>query len=239
MWVNPQFWSHYFETIFAKQIATLCDSIVNRVLPTFANIEEEAKKFAEQEYERLGSLPALGDYVDMGDIAESARDAGIDYYQLMSGVRQGLINIATAGLYHLFEQQLLFFHRRQVLHPSEENDIRWLKIKELKTRLAGGGVDIVKLPSWPKTDELRLVANTVKHGEGESAEQLRKIRQDFFVHPFLREHSLFAKSPRHPIYMPMSGEDIFVEINDFQAYKNAVLSFWEEFSELILAKGTK
>ncbi len=236
MWFDPLFWSRYFKDPFSKQITAFCDSIIDRVLPAFDNIDEEAEKVAEQEYTRIGNLSA-NEYVDIEKIAESAQDAGIEYHELLSRAKQGLMNIATAGLYHLFEQQLLFFYRRQVLHTSQENDTKLFKLKELKTRLASGGIDIEKLPSWPKINELRLVANTVKHGEGDSAEQLRDIRQDLFIHPSLRSNDFLANNPHYTIYMPMSGEDIFVEVNDFQKYKDAVLGFWEEFSTLILAKG--
>jgi hypothetical protein len=236
MWLDPQFWSREFKRIFSKQISALCDSVVNRVLPAFDHIDEEAEKVAEQEYERLGSLPA-DEYWDTSYDAETAENAATAYYMLMSGVRQSLINIATTGLYHLFEQQLLFFHRQQVLHLSEKNNKKLINLKELRIRLADGGIDIETLPSWPKIDELRLVANTVKHGEGESAKQLRAIRQDLFVHPSLRDHSFFANSSGYT-YMPLSGEDLFVEISDFQEYRNAILSFWDEFSAIILAKGT-
>jgi hypothetical protein len=51
------------------------------------------------------------------------------------------------------------------------------------------GLDLSSLPSWPVIDELRLVANVVKHGEGDSAEKLRETRPELFVYPSLRDHT--------------------------------------------------
>ena len=38
----------------------------------------------------------------------------------MSGVRQGVLNVLAVGLYHLFEQQQLFFLRRGLLSRAED-----------------------------------------------------------------------------------------------------------------------
>ena len=47
-------------------------------------------------------------------------------------------------------------------------------------------VDLTQFPSWPVIEELRLVANTAKHAEGQSADQLRRIRPEIFHSPIIR-----------------------------------------------------
>lgn len=80
IWLDGNFWSHYFDEIFIPRINAFCEVIINRVLPTFANIEREAEQVAQAEYERLGSLRAVDDsYVDLADIAEEAEEASIVY----------------------------------------------------------------------------------------------------------------------------------------------------------------
>lgn len=238
MWLDPRFWTHHFENVFTKQITVFCDSILDRVLSSFDDIDIEAEKMAEQEYERLGNLPANDEFVDMGVIAEAAHDVGLEYFELMTDTRQALLNISTVGLHHLFEQQLLLFYRRQVLHPTEENDVKLLDLRKMQMHLAEAGIQIDSLPSWSKIKELRLVANTIKHGDGNSAATLHKLRQDLFIHPSLRDDNFYASlAPR--VYLPSGGEDLFVQADDFRAYKQAILNFWNEFSELILKKGAK
>ena len=60
---------------------------LEKVVPAFEGIAEDAERAAEAEYERLGSMP-YDDQIDMSDVAEMAKDHGITVYKTMSGVRQ-------------------------------------------------------------------------------------------------------------------------------------------------------
>jgi hypothetical protein len=185
-------------------------------------------------------MPADDDNIwDMNEIAENAHEAGLDYYQAITNVHQGIINLSVAALYHLFEQQLLLFHRRQVLHPSEENNISLIKLDEYKKRLSDGGLNLENLSSWPQVDELRLVANSVKHAEGKSTERLSKLRPDLFENPILKDEALnwLASSPN--VYMPLGGEDVYLTIIDLDLYRSALLSFWDEFGDAICEQSDK
>jgi hypothetical protein len=234
VWLDGHFWSRHFRQGFIPQVNAFCDAVINRVLPTFAGIAKEADDVAQAEYQRVGSLSATeSEILDMADIAERAQEAGLVYYEALEGVRQSLTNLAAAALYHMFEQQLLLFHRKQVLHPSEEDNISKIKIGELKKRLLDGGLDIESLESWPKVDELRLVANCVKHAEGVSSEKLGKLRSDLFVHPASRDEDLARLSSSARVYLPLAGQDVYVTVDDFEAYRSAVVLFWEEFGNAI------
>jgi len=164
--LNYQFWGQYFRNVFAAETDTLVEALETRLLPAFTDVEQEAEQKAEEEWQTLCSLPATED-ADLFDAAEQASEAGVRYYQLMIGVQQGLINLFAVALYHLYEQQLMFFHRKEVLHPVEESNPKLLCLKELMKRLLTEYcIDITEFPSWPSIQELRLLANTVKHGDG-------------------------------------------------------------------------
>ena len=232
VWLDPAFWSGHFERVFVPQIVALCDAVICRVLPSFGQVDSEAESVAEEEYNRLGSL--LGDEdADMADAADRAQEAGLAYYEAMTAVEQTVLNVTVVALHHLFEQQLLSFHRRQVLHRAEEDDANLINLHEMRTRLKSGGVHIETLPSWPKVDELRVVANAVKHAEGDSAERLRMLRPDLLVHPVLRDEDSLGRHYPHSIYLPLGGEDIYITVNDIQDYKSAVTAFWHEFGSAI------
>jgi hypothetical protein len=51
------------------------------------------------------------------------------------GIMQGVINMFTAGLYHLFEQQLLCIHRTALLRPCEQKTLKLLNTMEARRRL--------------------------------------------------------------------------------------------------------
>jgi len=212
--------------------------VLGRVLATFDDLDKEAEAVADQEWDRLMSLPGCEDGPDPGELAEQATERGLEYYQTLQGIRQGLLNVAAVWLYHLYEQQWHFFHRKEVLYPAEERCKELDKWRVFKNRLAEARVYVEKLPSWTKVDELRLAANTVKHGEGPSAEDLRNLRPDLFVPPWERDgtegDSLWA-FPLPP-EMPLAGEDMYVSAGDLGQYFSALLSFWREFGEAIRDK---
>ena len=230
---NIGFWERFIRTKFIKEIELFYESIEGRLLPTFDSIEKEAEEHSQTEWDRLCSSCFSPD-IDPGDLAETAEEAGIDYYKMLSGIKQTILNVAATAFYHLYEQQVIFFLRREVLHPALENDPQLMKVTVFRDLLLSKDVDVSAFAAWNKIEELRVVSNAIKHAEGASATALRKIRPDLFVHPMMRrQHEIeFMHSQFHEVYMPMAGDDIFVIQNDLIEYKNALVSFW---NELILA----
>lgn len=82
MILNQRFWSRQFNRVFTPQIRALVATLSNRLLPAFDNIEAEANQKADEEYERLGSLPARED-IDMADLAEKAFETGRYWGQVL------------------------------------------------------------------------------------------------------------------------------------------------------------
>src|SRR5437667_100798 len=85
-----------------------------KVIPAFGDISEEANEIEQQAFEQMGQS-VDPEWYDPGDFAETAQDAGISFYITAGGMKQGVINLFAAGLYHLFEQWFLKFHRRELL----------------------------------------------------------------------------------------------------------------------------
>ena len=226
---NIGFWEQYIRNQFIKQIELLNESIQNRLIPTFNTIEKEAEEISEKEWDRLCSSCYSPD-IDPADLAEKAQEAGIDYYMTLSGIKQTLLNITATALYHLFEQQIIFFLRREVLHPSQENDTELMKVSVFREQLLKKGIDIYSFRSWDKIKELRVVSNSIKHAEGTSASELRKMRPDMFKHPMLRiqPEMELMHSAIYRVYMPMAGDDIFILQDDLSEYKNVLVTFWNE-----------
>jgi len=224
---NVTFWEQFIRNQFIHQATMFVENLETRILPTFNNIENEAKKVEEQEWDRLCSSCASPD-IDPADLAEKAHDAGLNYYTMVSGVKQTLLNVSATSLYHLFEQQLLFFLRREILHPSEEHNIDLIKISVFKERCLQHNIDVEKFSSWQTIDEMRLVANTVKHAEGKSSIDLRKIRPDLFTNLTLEKYGPKLGSNFRRLYMPLAGEDLYLSIRDLKKYGEVIARFWDE-----------
>jgi hypothetical protein len=94
--------------------------------------------------------------------------------------------------------------------------------------MMAGGIDVTMFSSWAKVEELRLVANTVKHAEGDSAQKLYNLRPDLFQHPRITEIGLSFGQNAPRVFLPLAGEDLYVSIADVGQYRDALLGFWSE-----------
>jgi len=150
---------------------------------------------------------------------------------MMSGLRQGLQNMSAAALYHLYEQQVMLFHRREVLDLGEENDAALFKHSVFRERLLRYGIDVKTFASWPLIEELRLVANTVKHAEGDSAADLHSRRPELFIAPQVADLPFLGSKAVARVFQPVMGEDLYVSVDDIRRYANAVEQFWSELSD--------
>ena len=88
-------------------------------------------------------------------------------------------------------------------------------------------LDPKALPDWKTIDEMRLVANTVKHAEGKSAEELREIRPESFQHPDTKHMWLNDSSQvTLPVRMPLAGDDLYVTEELCFRYSQAANQFF-------------
>lgn len=106
---NNLYWSYYIRREFIPLIDAFSDCLKKRVLPSFENLSREADQMANEAWDRLGGHAT--EDTDPADLADSAFEKGLEFYQTMTEMTQGIRNLFAVGLYHLFEQQFLFFHR--------------------------------------------------------------------------------------------------------------------------------
>lgn len=227
MALNHAFWLPVFQDQFIPQLTAIIEVLEDRILSGFKNIEKEAEDLSNDRWEEFMSSPGSGDE-DPSEFAEIAEHAGVSHYILLSGIRQGILNLFSVFLYHMFEQQILLFHRKEVLSPQEENNVKLFNFKEFKKRLKEKGIDIQKFSSWSKVYELSLVANAVKHAEGPSAQKLKSQRPDLFKNPDLLDLGLSFTISNTAIFLPLSGVDIYVSLEEVQVFKNALHDFYRE-----------
>jgi hypothetical protein len=221
---------------FIQTIDYYAKSLHEKVLPSFSDIAEEADRVEKETANQLSSF-------DPADIAEHVIDAGVDFTLMAHGVVQGIINMFTAGLYHLFEQQLLWLYRqellwewfRQVPPVNLLNKDLLTVVQAQKRLLQDYKIDLTVFTSWSTLEELRLVANVVKHADGRSCDDLKQRRLDLFIHPTMKDETLLDDSilRRRPVYQPLSGEDIYISPEEFTRYVEATKKFWQEFAEAV------
>jgi hypothetical protein len=232
---NGLFWQNQFEIEFIPANERIASTFLNRLLPSFNSIDEEAEKYAKKIYNEFCSRADPEGDADPSIFAENAHEAGINYFSSMIEFKQGLCNVAVVMLYHCFEQHLMLFHRKELLSPQEENEKNLLCLLEIKKRLQKHGIDIEKFPIWNKIEELRCLVNTIKHGQGVSSAKLFKKRPDLFQSPSIKELcGIFESKPSHSVFTPLLGDDIYVQKGDIVAYANTITEFWKELGKKII-----
>jgi hypothetical protein len=168
---NHRYWRPVFMQEFCPQLRAIVDALDNRVLPGFEGIELEAETHSDALWKQGNSTPASGDE-DLSELADAATQVGVNHYLLLDGIRQGIVNLFAASLYHAFEQQLMLFHRREVLLETEQNAAELFKASEFRKRLAGStsrnsprGEQSMNCDSSPTRSSTRKV-NRRKHFTG-------------------------------------------------------------------------
>ena len=229
---NHDFWGRRFRRTFIPYLRRLLEVLEARFLPTLGTIEVEASELQGKVYQELCEMPSDGN-ADLSELAEAAQDQALEFFFGMTSVQQAVLNAYAPILYHTWEQQLLTFHRREMLHPQEENDKQFMRWKVLVARLEQCGVVLETLPSWGTIDELRVVANAVKHADGTSADVLRDRFPRYFDDPSVVEGITLRIDTKPRVYRPLSGDDIYLRLEDLRRFVGALVDFWSEFEAAI------
>jgi len=215
-------WVSYCEQAYIPQIETLANALPERLLPAFADINNEANTIQLSHYENLIKAPG-DDNIDISDLLAEADVKGIEHFVIMNDLKQGIINMLAMSLYHLYEQQMIELYKgitnaRLAKKAPNVIDVQ----NELKNRY----IDTFLFDSYSDIEELRLVANTVKHAEGGSAKQLYALRPELFVPSIIRD-MVGVKGHRN-VRSPLFGDGFYLTQSDINNYKYALISFWKE-----------
>lgn len=156
----------------------------SRLLSQFDHIEAEADQAEAEHWERSGQS-FDPDWHDPCDLAEAARDHGVEFYQLLSEMHDRTRLSVVAGMYHHWDKTFRRFLVREFRWPrlvigNETRRTLWkLDSAKLEKLLAAIGLDLSALACYHRIDAMRLVVNVFKHGEGKSLDELRQRYPEF------------------------------------------------------------
>lgn len=199
--------------------------VEERIIPLVSQLTAMADDVEKQAYNALMSQPVGEDYSgDGSEEAEHAFDVGLSFYQHITAMYQGTLNLFAAGLFHVIEQQLADLTRDGAIDiqgpdTTLQNVIGWYN--------QHFQVDLTQFRLWPLIDEVRLVANTTKHAEGPSAMKLRSIHAELFQNPLLRKVDPHAPVFHMPVHLPLGGDGLYVTGDDFRRYHTAAVELFD------------
>lgn len=226
-----------FQNLRNRPIAAFREYIFRDILPVFDGLGGRATQAGKQYYERMCSQPAGEDCDgDLSSFAEEAQYVGLSWYETMRSLRQSMLNLLAAGLFHLVEQQLSVTSRDagfRSIDPPKDTALA-IVVKWYETHLR---IDLRTLPSWAMIDELRLLAHTVKHAEGRSSRELKGIRPDLFRDPLFATLAAYEKPEIDEYYdnkatlAPLAGEDLFVTEALLKQYAEGAESLFNQIGQ--------
>lgn len=224
----PHWELEHYRQLYRNQIDRLVDTLTVRLLPVFDSVPAEVEAIQHEAYQASIERANDGIWLDPQMAHDAAFEISLAHFDIVLDLRQGLQNMFSVSLYHLFEQQIRAFH------------VRVLRYKPLKF-----GPDV--LNAWDKTfpdpvltadqrsglDELRLLANTVKHGDGRSAQELYAAAPYLFLADWERDAlddpTVIVHKP--DIGTPLFGQDLFVRQGDIHRYRQLLNTVWSAYLE--------
>lgn len=225
--MDPQLymWSPIRRRILERHDAYV-DAVQARVISQFLDIDAQAEKHAEAEWEALLEMPARED-IDMADLAEIAQDAGIEKYEMLSFLKREMLLGSLAGLYHIWDRSLRDFLEREFRHWMSATSVEryaWRSdFNGILDCLRQFGWDIANEPFFDKLDACRLVVNVYKHGNGASLKRLAARYPQFLRYHGNPELSFLAQHVDH--------EDLELSEQQFHEIASSLRTFWIGFPE--------
>lgn len=218
---------HGTRKLFSSQIKLYVDTYTNKVFPVFSNIEKEADELADKFYNEVMGQYAF-DGVDPAEVAENALDAGVEYYEDLSLMRYNTIAMCIAMMYQFWEQQVRKFLFDEVSHYEniEASSFCDRGIDQIKKVFCDHNFNIEVMESWGKINELRLLCNVIKHGDGKSAKQLQKINPRLFAKVGFEDINLMELYNTTLLKGVLSIEEKY--LSEYAAY---LIGFWYELPE--------
>ena len=201
-----------------------------RLLSQFDNIEGEADKAAEEYLDRM-SINFNPDIHDPSDFNEAANDEGIEFYQLLNDMHQNTRLSVIAGMFHQWDKKLRDWIVREMHHWHRgENATKLIwraDFPAIVDFLVAIGFDVKSLLCYELLNEMRLVVNVFKHGNGSSFDELRASYPGF-IYDSLEGHGVQLV----PFFFP---DHTYVRVTDthLDQFSEAVLDFWKAIPEEI------
>lgn len=202
-----------------------------RLLSQFNDIEADADRAAEEWLEQSGQN-FDPDRHDPGDFYERANDVGIEFYELLSDMREQTRLSVVAGMFHEWDKQLRDWLVREI-HHWLRGDNATLKVwsadfDQIADLLESFGWNLRAADYFRTLDACRLVVNVYKHGEGKSLDNLRNSFPEYLDDPF-KDFGGPLSDTRY-----CNHKHLRVSDDQFQAFSDAILAFWRDVPDNVV-----
>lgn len=207
---------------FLNEIDFVYNTYINCFENIFSEPEKEALKYEEYLNEHLEEV-CVNDEID---IPSEIQSMVYHKYILVKNMKYRHLATYISMIYQMFEQFILSLAKHQQKFISHDYKINDLKLEYLRhgiKMLKEYNFDITILSEYKKIDELRLLYNVIKHGDGDSKKELEKIRADFFVNNGL---DMFDNT--------IINDTLNISKTDLDTYINSIKKLLNQFPDKII-----
>lgn len=203
-----------FEEIYVRTIVPLLDEY-------FEALENEQEHFMWEEQMETS-------FTDEATKQEFAKQIFENFEEKHKIWLLGLYNVRLmwiATMYQFWEQQVRKFLYDEIYGKKDKKEVEFKDfciegIKDFKKEFKKLDCNITKMDSWLDINELRMLTNVIKHGEGSSSTNLKKKSADLFDGKKMELHRTI-----------LNERVLKIPDSHFTKYKSAIQKFWEEISE--------
>lgn len=218
---------YFYDNIdkFISEIDFTYKTYINNIKNIFDTPKNEADKYVIYLQENPQELDSL--YPDDAELEIQSK--GQTRYYFVMNMKYRNLAIYINLIYQMLEQFLISFFQFQQKFNLNDKDIKKETFRNLdqcaNLLKKYFNLDIKQFDNYNKINELRLLQNVLKHSEGESKEQLLKIRPDYFI----ENNNVFTIYNNTIIDSTLNITD-----EDLKEYIDSIKNFLKEFPDKII-----
>jgi len=224
-----QMWGPFRESLI-KSHSFYVEQARKRLLSQFEDIEADANRAAEEWLLQSGQR-FDPDRHDPGDFYEAANDVGIEFYGLLSDLREVTRLSVVAGMFHAWDKGLRDWLVREIQHWHRGSNVShkvWsADFGQLTELLESFGWNVRGADYYQKLDACRLVVNVYKHGKGKSLDELRNGFPEYLDDP------LEGIGAALSITDYRDHTNLKVSDAQLQEFSDAIVAFWRDVPESV------
>lgn len=219
-----QMWEPFRQSMISAHLFYV-EQAQKRLLSQFNDIEGEADNAAEVWLEDHAHRfnPEVH---DPGEFEERAFDAGIEFYQLLTEMRDRTRLSVVSGMYHEWDKHFRQWLVDEIQHwhigdavASKVWTVDFGKLADLMNSL---GWNLRNKDYFDKLDACRLVVNVYKHGKGNSLDELKSKYPGYLSDPLSHLEGTLGGLDY------LDHNHLLVSDNKLHEFADAIVSFWKD-----------
>ncbi|MED4699553.1 hypothetical protein P9436_10855 [Lysinibacillus capsici] len=203
------------------------------IMPMFDKLSEETEDYIDylaEDLMREEGITSLS-----SDLQKYVVEEGITRQNMYLLMQYNMRLMWISTMYQFWEQQVRKFLFDESIQSGytqfDENgtgisfEKYCINFGQIKDEFTSFGQNLEELNCWSTINELKFLANVIKHGEGRASTNLEKIRPDFFK-------SEITDSNLMKLHRTVLNEQVLnIKDSDLVKYKVALQNFWEELPD--------